>query len=890
MPEWKPEIRARLAGLSLDAAREAGIIEEIAQHLDDRFEELRARGVSEDEARRQALEELSGEDLQAGELRKIEKLARLEPMVLGQTKGNMGEEFWGDLKFGARVLLKNPGFALAASLTLALGIGATTAIFSIVNGVLLKPLPFDQPGQLVQVWEATQTSEKNSVSPGAFLDWRDHNKVFESLSLCNETDANLTGQGDPERVHGLAVSASGLQVLRARAEIGRTFAPDEDQPGKDKVVILTDEFWRRRFGRATNILNGTIQIDGENHIVIGVLPRRFLWQETVSFVIPTAIAPSDANQRSAHWLSVIGRLKPGITLAQAQAEMKTLAVQLRPLYPAFAQNWSVTLVPMREQLTGDVQPMLLALAGAVSFVLLIACTNVGGLLLAKAARREGEMAIRVALGASRGRIVRQLLAENMLLSLSGAALGILLAYGCVAVLGSQSGVILPRAQEVRIDSTVLGFAVLMSVLVGTGFGLAPALKMSRPDLNEALKEGTRGSGARSLHRMRTVLVVTEVAISVVLLTGAGLLLKSFVHLMNVPTGINPQQAVTMTLSLPVKKYPSAEMRGNFVARLIERINSIPGVQAAGVAEMPPLATWGASTTFTVIGRPGQPEEGSPAGYNFCTPGYFRAVGDSLLRGRLFDETGRLGGAKAVVVSDAFARTYFPNEDPLGKRIHLDVFAGKVDEGWEIVGVVGDIRHALSGPFEPCIYRPQPFAWGGSWNLVIRSTDAPGVVAQAARKAVQELDPALPLAAVQTMEEVVSLSAGQARFTMLLFSGFAGAALLLAAIGLYALIAFSVAQRTREIGIRTALGATRGCVIRLILGQGFALGGIGVGLGSAAAFELTRVMGGLLFEVTPTDGTTFFGVAFVLLIVVLLACWLPARRASLVDPMVALRCE
>jgi putative ABC transport system permease protein len=851
--------------------------DELESHIQMHMEDNLRSGMTPKEARRQAMIRLGGIESTKEAYREQRGLPVLETL-------------WQDVRFGLRMLRKNPGFTAVILITLALGIGANTAIFSIVNGVLLKPLPYEQPSQLVQVWEASPEDKQNSVSPGAFLDWRDNNTVFDSLSLCQQMDVNLTSQGDPERVHGLGLSASGLRVLRAHPEFGRSFAPDEEQPGKDKVILLTHEFWRRRFGGATNVLNGTIQLDGENYTVIGVLPPRFLLWDTASFVIPTAIAPSDVNQRSAHWLTIIGRLKPGITVARAQSEMAALAARLRPLYPAFAKNWSVTIVPMREQITGDVRPTLLALAGAVGFVLLIACANVAGLLLAKAARRQGEMAIRVALGASRWRVIRQLLAESMVLSLIGATLGILLAFWGVAALGRQSGVILPRSQEIQIDPMVLGFAVIISIVAGTASGLVPALQMSRPDLSSSLKEGARGSDAGSRHRARAGFVIAEIAISVVLLTGAGLLLKSFARLVSVPPGINPRNALTMQITLPSRKYPDSERRAAFVAQAIERINSLPGVEAAGVVEMPPLAIWGESTSFTTVGRSDQPQDGSPTGYNFCTPGYFRAVGDPLLRGQLFDQTGRAGGARAVVISDAFAKKYFPHEEPLGKRIHLDVFTGKIDDGWEIVGVVGDIRRNLDGPLDPCVYRPQPFAWGSSWNVVIRTTTAPGAMTQAARKAIQELDPSLPVADIRTMDDVVSGSVGRERFTMFLFTAFAGAALLLAAIGLYGLIAFSVSQRTREFGIRTALGATRGNVIALILRQGLVLAGAGLALGVASACGLTRVLARMLFEVTPTDFPTFLSVCLLLIFVVVLGCWLPARRATRIDPVTALRHE
>jgi putative ABC transport system permease protein len=685
------------------------------------------------------------------------------------------------------------------------------------------------------------------------------------------------------------MSASGLQVLRAHPLLGRIFAPDEDQPGKDKVVLLTESFWQNRFGGGTNIVGGTIQLNGESHSVIGILPRRFLLWDKADFVLPTAVGPNDVSQRSAHWLQVLGRLKPGVTLPQAQAEMKALAARLRPLYPAYKKDWSVMLVPLQEQVTGEIRPTLLILFGAVGCVLLIACANVANLLLAKASGRQREMAIRTALGASRFRIIRQLLAESLLLSLSGALLGVLLAYLGVDALARQSAVYLPRAQEISLDWRVLAFALVVGVLAGVVFGLVPALQVSRPDLDGTLKEGARTSGGRSRNRVRSTLIVAEVALSLVLLIGAGLLLNSFVRILNVPPGIDTRNALTMQLSLAERKYPNAEQRAAFCERLIERIASLPQVSSAGVVEMPPLASWGQSTSFSVIGRTEQPASGFGTDYNFCTPDYFRAVGTPLVRGRLFDRHDRTGAPRVVVISETLARQYFPNEDPLGKRIHLEVFTGKVDEGWEIVGIVGDLRQrGLDEPPHPCVYRPQWYAWGSNWHLVIRTAGAPLTLANSIRQAILGLDADLPAANVRTLEAAVSASIDQRRFTMLLLAGFAGVALLLAAIGLYGVIAYSVAQRAREIGIRTALGATRYDVLALVLRQGLVLAGAGVLLGIGGALGLTRVLREFLYEVKPADPTTFAGVSLVLLLVALVASWLPARHAAHIDPMTALR--
>ena len=797
-----------------------------------------------------------------------------------------------DLKLAFRQLLKNPGFTAVAVLTLALGIGANTAIFSVVDAVLFKPLPYDQPGQLVQVWEAPKPGQYSSSSHGAFLDWKEHATVFESLSFRQEVNMNLTGEGEPERISGWGMSANGLQILRARPLLGRTFAPDEDQPGKDKVVVLTHEFWQRQFGGKTNIVGRTIRLSDESYTVIGVLPPRFLPWDRKDFVVPIAIASNDANQRSAHWIEVFGRLKPGVTVEQAGAEMKALAARLKPLYPAFKKDWSITLVSIHEQLTGDIKPTLLVLLGAVGCVLLIACANVANLLLAKASARQREMAIRAALGATRWRVIRQLLVESVLLSLTGALLGLLLALWSVNAAGHLTAVNLPRAQEIGLDLRVLGFALFVSLLAGLAFGLVPALQASRPNLSNSLKEGARTSGDGSRNRVRSGLIVCEVALSLVLLVGAGLLLNSFFRLTNIPPGIDPRNVLTMQVSLPDKKYPDAAHRTAFFEQVLERTGNLPGVESAGVIRTLPLGGWPAGSSFTISGRLDQPEAGHFMDFDFCSPDFFRTVGIPLIKGRTFDARDKAGAPGVVIINEALAREHFPNEEPLGKRIHLEAFTGKVDDGWEIVGVVGDVRQrGLGEDVRPCIYRPQAFSFlGNDRNLVVRTTGAPLAMAETVRKAVLKVDPAQPVTNIRTLEEVVADSVAQRQFILTLLGGFAGAALLLAAIGLYGVITCAVSQRTREIGIRMALGAQRTDVLRLVLRQGMRLTMIGIGLGLLGGIALTRVLQNQLYEVNTTDPLTFGTVSVLLLAISLFACCLPALRAAKVDPMEALRNE
>ena len=796
-----------------------------------------------------------------------------------------------DLKFALRQLLKNPGFTAVAVLTLAVGIGATTAVFSIVDAVLLKPLPYDQPGQLVQVWEAPGPGRRNWVSPGAFLDWREHGKVFADISLLENRELNLTGEGKPERINGVAMSANGLKILRAQPVLGRVFAAEEDQPGKDQVVMLSHGFWQRRFGGETSIVGRTIRLNDQSHTVIGVMaPIELPWGGT-DFIVPMAVRPGDVNQRASHWLRVFGRLKPGETVERATAEMSAVVAQLRSLYPAHKQDWGVAIVPLHEQITGDARPTLLVLFGAVGFLLLIACGNVANLLLAKSTARQKEMAVRAALGASRWRIVRQLLTESTLLSLVGALLGVLLAFWSIGAIRSLDAVNLPRAQELGLDLRVLGFAVLMSLFAGVAFGLMPALHTTRTALNDMLKDGARASAAGPRNRVRGGLIVAEVSLSLVLLFGAGLLLNSFVRLSHVPPGIDPRNVLTMQVTLPEKKYPDAARRVDFFERTLERISTLPGVEAAGVIGRMPVAGGSGDTTFTIVGRSDAPTIGHGIDFDFCTPDYFRAAGIPLRKGRFFAWSDQAGSPRVVLINEALARQHFPDQDPLRQRIHLDVFTGKIDEGWEIVGVVGDVRQrGLGNNARPCVYRPQAFSFQGSGNLLVRTTGAPLALAETVRMAVLEADPDQPVANLRTMEQVLAGSMAQRRFILLLLGGFAGTALLLAGIGLYGVIAYTVSQRTREIGIRMALGASRRNVLNLVLCAGMKLVGIGIVLGGVAALGLTRVLAKLLYGIEPTDPATFACVALLLLLVTLFASWLPARRAARVHPLEALRSE
>lgn len=796
-----------------------------------------------------------------------------------------------DLRFAFRQLLKNPGFTTIAMVTLALGIGANTAMFSVVDCVLLKPLPFDEPGRLVQVWEAPAPGKRNWASPGAFLDWRDNGTVFENLSLLDNRELNLTGEGQPERISGFGMSASGLRILRMHPHLGRVFAEDEDQPGKDGVIVLSFGFWQRRFGSDPSVLGRTLQLNNQRHTVIGVLAPVPLPWGPADFVIPIAVQPSDVQQRGSHWLQAFGRLKAGETLEHAASEMSAIAARLRSLYPAWKKDWGVTLMPLHEQITGSTKPTLLVLLGAVGMVLIIACSNVANLLLAKCSGRRKEMALRAALGAGKWRIVRQLLTESLLLSMGGTFLGLLLSVWAIGTIKHLNAVKVPRISDVSLDPRALGFAVLISILAAIVFGLAPALETTRIQLVDALNESARTSGPVTRNRVRSGLIIGEVALSIVLLVGAGLLLNSFYRLCQVSSGVNPRNTLTMQLTLPDKKYPDAMRRTDFFQRILEHIGALPGVQAAGIVGKMPVAGGSMDATITLPGRTDAPPNGHPVDFDFCTPDYFRAAGIPLRSGRFFSWRDKADAPHVVIINEALARRHFPNQNPLGQRIHLGVSTGKSDEGWEIVGIVGDVRqHGLGQDLRPCVYRPQAFSFISGGNLLVRTLGPPMAMAETVRKSVLDMDADQPVANIRTLEETLARSLGHQRFILVVLSGFAGTALLLAAIGLYGVIAYTVTQRTREIGIRMALGANRRDVLHLVVRQGMRLVFIGLAIGLVGALGLMRVLVDMLYGVKPTDPATLAGVSVVLLCVAFLACWLPARRAMGVQPLEALRTE
>jgi putative ABC transport system permease protein len=792
-----------------------------------------------------------------------------------------------DLKFAFRQLRKHPGFTAAAVLTLALGIGANTAIFSVIHGVLLKPLPYEDPGKLVQVFEEPSKGSRTAVSGGAFQDWKEHGKLLEEISVISGADMNLTGGQQPERVSGLQVSASFPRLLRARPLYGREFLPAEDQLGHDnKVVILTHRFWKRRFASDTNLVGQTIRFNQENYTVVGVLPPKALPAGDIGFIVPFVFGTADwQSSRGDQRFSVIARLKPGVTMEQAQSELASIKQRLQSEYPKWKESWSVLVRPMQEQIIANVRPTLLVLLGAVAFVLLIACANVANLLLAKSASRTKEMAIRAALGASPGRVMRQMLSESVLLALIGGGLGLAVAYLGLHLLTSFAGQALPRAYEVRLDLAVLGFSVLISLGTGLLFGVLPAWRIRAPNLNIELKEGGRGSKSASRQRVQSALIVGEVALSLVLLVGAGLLLKSFFHLSNVPPGFDTQKVLGMDWSLPERKYPSSEHRARFFHQVFERLEALPGVEAAGMATTLPMIGWGYGSPVKVEGRANQPEFGYSSSYDFVAGNYFRALGIPLLKGRSFSERDNSTNApRMAILNEALARKIFPNEEPVGKQIRF------WDQLWEVVGIAGNVRHdGLDGQSSERVYLPQAFCpWSGS--LVVRTKIPPLNLADQIRKEILAVDPDQPVSNVRTLEQAVARSLATRRLALTLLGVFAGIALLLAGIGLYGVMAYSVAQRTQEIGIRMALGAMRRDVLGMVLRRGMSLTLLGVLMGLIGSMLLTRYMTAQLYEISPTDPLTLTSVALFLMGVALVACLIPARRATKIDPMEALRYE
>ena len=795
-----------------------------------------------------------------------------------------------DIRYGLRGLLKRPGFTAIALVALALGIGANTAIFSLVNAVVLRPLPFPEPDRLVWVYGNIRNGgNRASVSPLDFLDYRSQNKTFEQFAASGTVPLpmNLTGSGDPERLTASNVTGNYFDAFKVTPALGRGFTLENEKTGEDQVSVLSHAFWQTHFGGDPQIINKTIILDSKPYQVIGVMPAGLSLPQAAELWVPmTFDVNPEMKQRKAHFLRPIGRLKPGVTLLQAQADTDQIAAQLEQQFPDSNTGWNLRLLSLREQLVGRTRPTLFVLFGAVGFVLLIACANVANLLLVRAAARQKEIALRTALGASRLRIVRQMLTESLLLSLLGGALGALLAVWGVQLLVSLSADSLPRTVNVNIDATVLAFTLLISIATGLLFGLAPAFRTAKVNLIDSLKDGARGSEGTLRNRTRSLLVVFESAVAVILLIGAGLLVRSLIALQNVNPGFDANNVLTLRIDLPPKKYLGEGKSANFFEQLETRVAALPGVQSVGLVTELPLSGQPNDLPFTVEGRPPvTPDQAFDADFRRVNQNYFGALRIPLLRGRNFTEQEVRQSDNVTVVSQQLVDVVFPNEDPLGKRLVSEIG----HQAFEIIGVVGDIRHRSLGeqPFAAMYF---PTRNTGRTNLVIRTQVDPLSIVGAVRNEVKALDPDQPIAAVKKMSDWVDSSVAEPRYRTTLLGMFAALAMILAATGIYGVMSYSVAQRTHEIGVRMALGARQRDVLKLVVQQGMLLTIVGVVLGLLGAFALTRVMASLLFEVTAKDPFTFAVVAALLVAVAFVACFIPARRATKVDPLVALRYE
>ena len=812
-----------------------------------------------------------------------------------------------DLQYGFRMLLKHPGVTAIAVLTLALGIGANTAIFSVVNAVLLNPLPYKDPDRLVSLWENVPAHGRWRVAPANYTDWKKQNTVFEDVSAFSGWTMTLTGDGEPEQLLGGAVSSGYFAVVGVNPQLGRAFAPEDYEQGKGQVVILGHGFWQRRYGGDPNIINRTITLNGAPYTVVGVMPPGIypVWPTTSGEInfdekqqhiwIPMSLPPVLMGLRSAHILGVIARLKPGVSLAQATTDMNTIGARLAQEYEQ-NRGEGIIVSQFMNEVVGDVRPALFTLLAAVGLVLLIACANVTGLLLAQHAGRSKEIAIRAALGAGRARLVRQFCIEGLLLAFLGTAAGIGLASLGMKLLMQFVPAGIPRLAQVSLDLRVLGFTMLIALGTCLVFSLVPAWQTSKPDLHTALEQSGRTSGpGASRLRFRQLLVVVQVSIAVMLVIGAGLLVKSFWLLQRVDPGFQSEGVLSAGISLPFAKYSAPDQINNFFKQVLERISASPGVKSATIAYDPPLqSNW--LDEFEIEGRvvPGGTQSDSA---NFIPVGadYFETVGVKIAAGRKFTPLDDPDHPGVALVNESFVKHYFPNEDPLGKHIKPGppgrIWRQKKLTSFEIVGIVRDVKLAgLDAPSAPAYYIPASQAPLGDMNILVRTTTDPLSVVGAVRQAVWSIDPNQPLSNITTLEKVVSESIAQRRLNMLLMGLFGGLAMLLSAVGIYGLLSHAVTQRTQEMGIRMALGAQVGDVLKLVLKQGMLLALAGEAIGLVAALGLTRLIRGLLFGVGPNDAMTFIAVVGVLTTVALLACYLPARRATKVDPLEALRYE
>jgi len=896
---WEAFVRDRLQLPAHAPMREARIVRELAAQLEDFYREALARGASESEADAHACaqigdwSQLSRDVATADRANTQPRMERIADTVteLGQTRGGgvtMFADFLHDMRYAARQLVKTPAFTIVAILTLALGIGATSAIFSVVNTVLLRPLPYPDAERLVRVHEIVPQYGLFSVAPATFLDWRQQNSVFEHVAAYNSGSTTIAGAEGPERVPSASVSWDLFELLKVKPLLGRTFTAQEGTPANQTVAIVSYGAWQRRFGGDRSVLERPVNLNGTSSTIIGVMPPDFYFpSRTTEIWTPLAFNPANAT-RGGHFLGVIARTKAGVAIESANTEMKTISERLAVQYPQQSANESATVVQLLENIVGDIRPALLTLLAAVGIVVLIACANVANLLLVRASVREKEIAIRAALGAGRRRLCLQMLAESVVLAVAGGTLGLLLAYLAIPAIKSLSAASIPRIADLSIDITVLAFVTGVSLLAGLIFGLAPMWHASRTTLGHVLKEGGRTSSSAAGRWVRNTLLVAEVGLSIVLLVGATLLLRSFAKLTSVDPGFHPERVLTFQVSLPNTAYPEPHNQAAFFSTLLEKLDAQPDVASAGMVQTLPMrGDYVLSVTFE--GRPAPPPNMEPsANYRVVSPNYFDALGVPLLRGRVFNNQDTEASLQVAVVDQAFVDRHFPNENPLGRKIDIGNGGAGVNE---IVGVVANVHHeGLDRKPQPTMYVPYRQDIFSSMWIMARTSGNPTRLAGSVRQVMREIDPALPAFRMGPLTDAVTESIAERRFSMLLLTVFAGIAVFLAAVGLYGVVAYTVTQRTQEIGLRMAIGAAPSDVLRMVVGDGLKLATIGMVLGIAAALVLARVIKSMLFDVTPFDAASYGVTAMVLLAVAALACYVPARRAMRVDPLVALRQE
>ena len=899
MHNWNAIVQDRLARLTSRFVDD-DLVEELATHLAEAYDEAREAGRSDAEARAHAAKALDESELLRSVMdarraplpQRIVHWSRQEPVVGPEGAWMFPLTFVRDARYALRMLVRAPAFSLIAVLTFAVGIGVNTAVFNVVNGVLLRPLPYPNPDQITLLWldNRREGIREDITSYPNFLNWRTQSASYAQMAAFSRTAFSLTGNGEPERLQGARVTANFFEVMQTPALVGRVFTEHHETPGQDGVVLLSHGLWQRRFGGAPDVVGRTMVLSGRAHEIVGVTPPALQWPDDVEVWAPLAPDQRVREARGLFWLPVIGRLKPGVSLEQAQAEMTQIAYGLEEQYPG-NRGYGINVVRLQEQLVGDVQRGLVILLAAVGFVLLIACANLTNLMLGRTAARRKELAIRSALGAAPGRLVRQIVTETFVLALVGAIVGVVLAYWATGFFLAVAGDSIPRQDAITMDARVLGFALLLSLVASLLAGLMPALQASRRTIVDHLREGARAGTGLASRRTRSLLVAAEVALAIVLLTGAGLLIRTLMTMQQTERGFVPANVAMMTVSVPSANYPDGPAVLAFYTRLLERVRALPGVESAatGTGVLQPLVAQ--STVFSIEGVPPRPpEERVEYPIETVSPGYFATVGMTLVRGRGFTEADHADAPRAVVINETLARTGWPDQDPIGRRLRPG--GEQSTAPWmTVVGVIRDAhRTEVTRAIRPEVYTSALQGPPRTQMLLVRTTGEPTAIVPSIRRELQALDPQLPMFGVTTLERELTLTLNQPRFQAVLFAGFAGVALLLATIGIYGVTSHAVGQRTHEVGIRMAMGAARRDVLRLIFIQHLRPALAGLAAGVVGAMFLSRFLRSLLYGVSATDPTTFVLVAGVLFAVAVAACWVPARRATRVDPLVALRTE